>query len=79
MADTGQTPTPSADPHGTRTAVDVMDVLMRGIQSAQAGLATESDDPEKAADELFCGFAYGSPGTFCPFAYWHQDAVTKEA
>lgn len=70
---------PAQGIRGTNVGVDVMDVIMRGLETARRNL--ESRDNEgggggEAAD-LFCGFAYGSPGTFCPLFYWHADAASE--
>ncbi|MFC7490055.1 MULTISPECIES: hypothetical protein [unclassified Knoellia] len=62
---------------GANVGVDVMEVIMRGLQTARQDLTNEGEGGEEAG--IFCGFAYGSPGTFCPLAYWHSDAIVEEA
>lgn len=78
MADGGSSQY-SAQPGGGSAAVDVMDVIMRGWDTARRNMGTEGDGKGGEEAGLFCGFAYGSPGTFCPLFYWHADSVTKEA
>jgi hypothetical protein len=60
---------------GAGVAVDVMEVLMRGLETARRDI--EAQDEGEAG--LFCGFAYGSPGTFCPFAYWHSESLAEKS
>lgn len=65
----------SQSTRGTNVGADVMDVIARGLETARRDLA----DQEGGGEELgiFCGFAYGEPGTFCPFFYWHSDAIVE--
>lgn len=60
-------------------AVDVMAVLMRGWETARRNIESQDQGQggEGEAAGLFCGFAYGSPGTFCPLFYYHAESVTK--
>lgn len=55
---------------------DVMEVILRGLETARSDLGDREGGGEELS--LFCGFAYGAPGTFCPFAYWHSDAIAEE-
>lgn len=64
---------------GAGTAVDVMEVLMRGLSTARRDLDARDDGEGDRAAGLFCGFAYGSPGTFCPFAYWHSESLAEKS
>lgn len=53
---------------GSSVGADVMDVIARGLETARRELPGDGGELG-----LFCGFAYGEPGTFCPFFYWHRD------
>ncbi len=46
----------------------LIDVLMRGLDLARRNLK----EGDTAEPREFCAFAYGTPGTFCPIAYWHR-------
>jgi hypothetical protein len=46
----------------------LIDVLIRGLETAKRNLE-DGDGPEVRE---FCALAYGTPGTFCPLAYWHR-------
>src|SRR5436190_22651234 len=65
---------------GTNIAVEVMDVLMRGLDTARRNIGAQNEGEGGQGGEagLFCGFAYGSPGTFCPLFYWHSETLTEE-
>jgi len=62
---------------GANVAVDVMDVLLRGLDTARRNIESQEEGAEGAG--LFCGFAYASPGTFCPLFYWHAETAAEAA
>lgn len=46
----------------------LIDVVIRGLESARRN-AGEGDAAEPRE---FCALLYGTPGTFCPLAYYHR-------
>jgi hypothetical protein len=58
----------SADPRA-----DLLDVLIRGLETARASADRGTEGGE--GDSLFCMYAYAEPGTvFCSWLYMHSVA-----
>ncbi|MDT0214025.1 hypothetical protein Q9R29_09015 [Rothia sp. ARF10] len=74
MTDYGSTTATGSTGTMAGVGADVMEVILRGLETARKGSADREGGEELG---LFCGFAYGAPGTFCPFAYWHSEAVVE--
>lgn len=58
---------------GVDPRADLLDVLIRGLETARASADRGTEGGE--GDALFCMYAYAEPGTvFCSFMYMHSVA-----
>jgi hypothetical protein len=46
----------------------LIDVLIRGLEMAKRNI----EDGNTVEPRDFCALLYATPGTACPFAYWHR-------
>jgi hypothetical protein len=72
-ADAARAATQGSASRGADPRADLLDVLIRGLETARASADRTTEGGE--GDSLFCMYAYAEPGTvFCSWLYMHSVA-----
>lgn len=64
---------------GANPGVDMIDVLIRNLETAKANFTKTNFEGGKelaAGGPVFCTLLYAEPGVFCPLGYFHGLAET---